>query len=137
MMSVKRDLHMTQNQDIKGPHQNKKVLALVSFIAIISLFYIVYATVQMHKQLNGLTKLTSTLNQQQINNQKQIDERINTLETNQTELSQTIHEVVNKVDANLSDRNEQSRDWIFLKARYFLELAEINRLCCYKRHKHF
>ena len=118
---------MTQNQDIKGTHQNKKVLALVSFIAIITLFYIVYATVQIHKQLNGLAKLTSTLNQQQKNNQKQIDERINTIETNQTELTRTIHEVSNKVDVNLSDRNEQSRDWLFLKARYFLELAEINR----------
>ena len=122
---------MTENQDVKineaKPHQNTKILALLTFIAITSLFYALYVTVQMHKQLQALVTVTDTLKQQQVNTQIQLDSRINAINAAQTKLTDHLNAIKKNVQTAIQEHWYQSNDWLLLKARYYLELAAINQ----------
>jgi uroporphyrin-III C-methyltransferase len=122
---------MTANQDAakneQKPYQNKKILALITFVAIISLFYSLFITVQMHKQLQTLTLITTNMKQQQANNQAEIDNRIKALTGSQMRLVDNLNEVKKTVKTALEERLYQNNDWLLLKIRYYLELAAINQ----------
>ena len=122
---------MAANQDVakneQKPYQNKKILALITFVAIISLFYSLFITVQMHKQLQTLTLITANMKQQQANNQTEIDNRINAITGSQMKLMDNLKVVKKTVKTVLEERLYQNNDWLLLKIRYYLELAAINQ----------
>ncbi|MCW8408742.1 uroporphyrinogen-III C-methyltransferase [Legionella sp. PATHC035] len=85
---------------------------------------------QLHDQLNtaqsNITSQLQQLDQKQEQTQEQINTKTNNAEETQTQLQTKFENLSKQVQTAMSQRFYQKQDWILLKARYYLELAQIN-----------
>ncbi|WP_392538716.1 uroporphyrinogen-III C-methyltransferase [Legionella sp. 227] len=85
---------------------------------------------QLHDQLNTAQHSFATQLQQLEQKQEQTLEQINTKTNNaeeiQTQLQTKFENLSKQLQTAMSQRFYQNQDWILLKARYYLELAQIN-----------
>ncbi|KTD44791.1 uroporphyrinogen-III C-methyltransferase [Legionella parisiensis] len=103
---------------------------IVSFVALGIAAYTLFLNKQLHAQLSEAQNNFSTHLQQLEQKQDQAQELINAKTNNAEEIQkqlQTKFESLSKQLQNaMSQKFYQNQDWLLLKARYYLELAQIN-----------
>ncbi len=98
-------------------------LILSILIIITSMAYITYT---LGYKIQRLSAETHALKQQQINTENQLASTIEMLSSTQTDLTDKLIMLNKNLTSALQERGYQNNDWQLLKARYYLELAEIN-----------
>ena len=115
-------------------HQNNFLwIGLALIIGIVAIGIALY-TMQLNQQLQtklseANTKLSSQLDklqQSQNNAQEQLDSKAQVLQNSETDMQAKVDAVNKQVHAALSQGMYGNQDWLLLKARYYLELAQIN-----------
>ncbi len=102
-----------------GMYLRRGLLIIVTLIVMGSISYYLYC---FSHEIKILTTEASALKQQQIDTQTRLD----TLSATQTNLTDNLNVVQKTVTSALQERGYQNRDWLLMKARYSLELAEVN-----------
>ncbi|KTC92553.1 uroporphyrinogen-III C-methyltransferase [Fluoribacter dumoffii] len=124
----------TPPQNNSAVTRNNYIVPLFAFIvALIALGVAAYAIAlnqQLHNQLNKTqTELTTQLQQfahKQDQTQEQINSKTSNTEEFQTHLQDKLEQLDKQVQNALNQKFYQNQDWLLLKARYYLELAQIN-----------
>ena len=117
--------------------KSKFIFTGFTFVIAVSGIVLALYTLQQNKQIQTsladenryLVNEVNELKQQQTSNQErqvQLDLKSATLEKTQTTLQNKIDNLNKDLQTALSQRLYQNQDWLILKARYFLELAQIN-----------
>ncbi|CEK11772.1 uroporphyrinogen-III C-methyltransferase [Legionella hackeliae] len=117
------------------PHFSKLLLAIAilsSALAIIALICAVYS-LQTNKQLaaqatqeaHTLSTKLNNLKQQQLDTQS-IGASVESLDKSQSELQSHLKALDQELRTAMQQRLYQKEDWLLLKARYYLELAQMN-----------
>ena len=105
-------------------------VAAIAIIAIGSALYSIKMYIQLHqgvsRQVQELTAKLGTLEQQQLDANALFNSSMNTMNESQQKLQSQLNGVVKNVQSSLQERAYQTKDWLLLKARYYLELAQIN-----------
>lgn len=108
----------------------KFITPVIAFAALFIAGYNYYATHQATEHLATANKqLTTDLNrfkQQQTGLEQQIKEKEDTIQQANQALEQQLNEFSNQVHALSMQKGNQNQDWLLLKVRYYLELAQIN-----------
>lgn len=122
--------------EIKNSSCHKYMPYLIGFTCIIALFALIIAlyNLQSNKklQINLIDKNTSLatkleqIKQNQSTAQEQIDAKTRTVQEAQNDLQSKIDSLNKEIQTAMSQRLYQNQDWMMLKARYYLELAQIN-----------
>lgn len=104
--------------------------AAISILALGSAFYAIVTNVQLNRgteqQINTLLNQINMLKQQQNEDQTKLDNALETINDSQEKLQNKVSIVDKNVQSSLQQRQYQSKDWLLLKTRYYLELAQIN-----------
>lgn len=114
--------------------KNKPVIAigavLIAIGALGSSLYTLKLNHQVQNQLANnhrqLTEHIGTLEQNQNKAQELIEMKTNKLEETRAVLQNELDELNKQLQSAMSQRFYQNQNWILLKARYYLELAQIN-----------
>lgn len=117
------------NPGSSSTHRHTITAALI-LIAIGCSIYAIYTNLQLRQgttqQVNALITQINTLKKQQTHTETQIDTAMKVVNASQD----TLHNKLNTLDKNLQaavqQRLYQTKDWLLLKARYCIELAQIN-----------
>ena len=64
--------------------------------------------------------------QNQIDSQKQIETKTNSMQQSQNALQSKLDNLNKQLQIAMNQRLYQNQDWLLLKARYYLELAQMN-----------
>ena len=116
----------------KKQHRSYAFIAttLLTVIAIGGAFYSIKAYLQLHQhtlqQTQQLLAQIATLKQQQQDDKTQWDESISVLNKSQDQLQRPLNNVDKHLQSTLQQPQYQTNDWLLLKARYYLELAQMN-----------
>jgi uroporphyrin-3 C-methyltransferase len=81
---------------------------------------------QTQQSIEAILLQLNQLKTKQLENKANVDEAIATLNTKQHQIDDTLNLQTQHFQASLAEHNYQTVDWHFQKARYLLELAEIN-----------
>lgn len=122
----------TANNPVKNTqHWSQTLLALVGLLL---LFCAIYATLtclslrrDMLQQNNALQKKMNALQQQLSANTTTNDTSAHAITQIKDELDRKITSIDSAFQDSVKQRNYQANDWLLLKARYCLELAQINQ----------
>lgn len=115
---------------ITGPKKTRNYRTVTSIIilliAVTCSFYAIYTSLRLQQgttqQINTFLAQVNTLKQQQIDTDSQINSAIKIVSTSQEKL-----DALDKgLQSVIQQRLYQTKDWLLLKARYCLELAQIN-----------
>jgi uroporphyrin-3 C-methyltransferase len=135
---------MTNSIDAKTPSPSKKspstanptskpkrtVTKLFIPIAVGCFIYSIVINFQLRQgttqQINTLLSQFSTLKQQQIDTERQVDATKKLISSSEETLHNKVNTLDKTVQTALRQRSYQTQDWLLLKARYCLELAQIN-----------
>ncbi len=105
----------------------KLALTLLSLIIIASIAYALYKNQQqLTNQIQKLTSEVITVKQQQTDARALFDSNFGKLGSIQEKLNDRLDGVSKNLSQALQEHWYQNNDWLLLKARYYLELAEIN-----------
>lgn len=99
------------------------------FIALFALLFAIYATYQswqLNQQKQTLTTAIDALGQRQQEVGKNLDKVRQFFDGAQVRLQKRMDKLNTHINAALQQRLYQKQDWVLLKARYYLELAQIN-----------
>lgn len=119
----------------KGHMASKKMLGLLGLAPIIALCALVialYTRFSVHELKNefleALAALSTEINQQKEarTQEHSLKEQINRLKGKQNELNQALLQLAQQLHTADLNKANQEQKWILLKARYYLELAQIN-----------
>ena len=75
---------------------------------------------------NHLTVEVNELKHNQTNSQEQMDAKADTIQKTQSTVQEKLDQLNKQVQIAMNQRLYQNQDWLLLKARYYLELAQIN-----------
>ena len=103
---------------------------IIAFIALISSIYSMVITFRQHQNTSfhseQLLNQIHALKQQQIDTKAQIDNTIQSISKSDNKLRNQLNTLNKNLQSALQQRLYQTKDWLLLKARYYLELAQIN-----------
>ena len=106
------------------------IITAIALIAIGSTLYSIKIYVQLRqgtaKQVQSLVSQIATLQQQQIDMKTQFDTSINAINDSQNKLQNKLGALNKQLQSALQQRLYQTKDWLLLKARYYLEMAQVN-----------
>lgn len=123
-LEINQDTAPTPPQ--KKPSTSRVWTTLLLFIAVGSAAYAVYLAMQcrqgISQQLHGVMTKLDVISAQQTLTTKQLDSTIHQVRMNQEQLTL----VDKQMHTRLQQQTYQADDWALLKARYFLELAQMN-----------
>jgi|GEM_PF-1048838 len=115
---------------------NRKKLYLQSvalFLALIALgcaVYAIYTTLQMragaNQQTQRLLSEIDSLRKQQNETTAEMNATSKTLSQTDEKLQDKLHTLDKSLQSAMQQHLYQAKDWLFLKARYYLELAQVN-----------
>lgn len=113
---------------------SKRVLTIVAILAVIIIagvalicgLYATYTNLKLHQTASQQTLEIDALKQQQLDNKTSNTAITHTLNQMQTKLQQRMQKLEKNVQTAMQQRLYQKQDWLLLKARYYLELAQIN-----------
>lgn len=116
------------------PQGSKSFIAIGAVIIALSALASSLYTLSLNKQLQNQlvdknSKLTAQLNkleQNQEHTQTQIEAKANTLEETRITLNNQFSELNKQLQTAMNQQLYQNQNWLLLKARYYLELAQIN-----------
>lgn len=106
----------------KKNHIRNSAITLLTLIVVAGFGDALYEHMKICKQIKTLLVKTDALRLQQTNTSAQLDSTIATLLSAQTRLDT----LKKSVGSALQEHLYQNNDWLLQKARYYLELAEIN-----------
>lgn len=99
----------------------------IALIAIGCVLYSINTSMQStERQAKRLLTQITTLKQQQIDTRTLFNTSINVINESQHKLKNQLNAVEKQLQSTLQQPLYQAKDWLFLKARYYLELAQIN-----------
>ena len=102
----------------------------IALIALGSSYYAISTNQQFRQMANqheqDLLSQINALKQQQIDTKAQLSSSTRIFNESQTKLQHQFYAVDKSLLAALNQRMYQSNDWLLFKARYYLELAQIN-----------
>lgn len=101
------------------------VIALVAF-AVFTTYKNFQTREGTKKQMHLLLSEFTALKNQQITSKLQLDQTVNNLHASQDALKAQLTHLDKNLQAALHQNLYQTKDWLLLKARYYLELAQIN-----------
>lgn len=103
---------------------------VLAVIALVSALYATYSTFQLRKLSNQQTQNLSTavdhLQQQQLHINSRLAATTETVKQSQTSLQNHMQDLSKSLQSAIQQYLYQKQDWLLLKARYYLELAQIN-----------
>lgn len=102
-----------------------KITLLIAFIALAITGYNYYCGMHFSKENKELIAQVQQLKQEQKNVEQDLNKKASLLENNHQTLETKISDFSKQVQA-MRQKGNQSQDWLLLKARYYLELAQIN-----------
>lgn len=108
-------------------YPSKAIFISVVLVALSSLFYASFVSLQTKSQLQRLTQMAIALEQTQTDRQTLINQQIDRITKAQTQLQQTVQKNNKNLTTALQERWYQNNDWLLLKIRYYLELSAINQ----------
>jgi len=98
--------------------------------ALIAAAYIIQRNKQLEKNIDDNNRILSTqletLEQQQAKIKGLVDEKMNKAQESQSAMQNRFGNLSKQLQTALSQKFYQNQDWLLLKARYYLELAQIN-----------
>ena len=105
-------------------------IATLSMIAFGCALYAVGTTLQLSRgavlQIDTLSSQIILLKQQQNEGQSKLDNAIKTISDSEETLRSKVSILDENIQSILQQRTYQSKDWLLLNVRYYLELAQIN-----------
>ncbi|HGF1459849.1 TPA: uroporphyrinogen-III C-methyltransferase [Legionella pneumophila] len=125
------------NQQMKAPFFVSKYLSLIisltSLLAFLAIIISIYS-IQLDKQFQNhqlvenkkLTDELGRIKAEQNTVQKLLDNNANHLQQIQSDLTSKMHSLNKELQTAMKQKLYQNNDWLLLKARYYLELAQIN-----------
>lgn len=127
------EVEPTTRSDSTTQKNNSLFTGLTFIIAIAAIIIAVY-TIQLNQQLqqklvdekNALATQMEQLKQTQSTTQEQIDIKAEGIQQNHTDLQSKLDSLNKQWHSAMSQRLYQNQDWLLLKARYYLELGQIN-----------
>lgn len=103
---------------------------LLALIALVLAFYAIYTNLQanqsMKQQEQALLTKINALKQERSDSESQGENAIKAIKESQDKLQNQLSNLDNHLKSSLSQRMYQKNDWLLLKARYCIELAQIN-----------
>lgn len=103
---------------------------LILAVSLITATYTLYINNQLKQTLfiknQELVKKINKLKKQQFDEEQEMHAAIDTLHLSEKTLEDTLRELHSQVQTTLQQPFYQKQDWLLLKARYYLELAQIN-----------
>lgn len=103
---------------------------LLAIIALLIAGYAIFNNVSLQQSLGqgkqDLQADFSNIKQQQNDFQKRLNNKIAAARRQQNKLQENYTNLHKSIEATLQERFYQTQDWLLLKARYYLELAQIN-----------
>lgn len=115
-----------QSSSASTPHSSKSLLLGVVFIiALIAMGIAIYTTTQTIKLASQTETLVSELDKTN-QDRSRIKKSLQSLNDAQSELAETVKTTDKTMQSALKQHRYQSNDWVLLKARYYLQLAQIN-----------
>jgi uroporphyrin-3 C-methyltransferase len=110
------------------PNKHRHIITVV--IILIAIACSIYTNLQLRQvttqQINSLLSQINTLKQQQNDNETQIDSTMKVVNASQEKLHNKLNALDRSLQSAVQQRLYQTKDWLLLKARYCLELAQIN-----------
>lgn len=146
LINFKKELKMAQNNEKKTDQKTKKTvtdkaktknsglsqfLAMsLAFIALFTAFYTLWLNhdlkSQLEQQRQGLDLQLSQVQQQQTALKKNMSLTADQIQTQSTEIKQQLSQFNQQLQNRLKEGQYSKRDWLLLKARYYLELAQVH-----------
>lgn len=112
---------------------NSVILTLPIVLAIIALASALYANYSVQQsrqssiqQTEHLNALLTDLKQQQLDTKNRLTTMTETANQTQSTLQEQVKDLSKNLQLAMQQRLYQKQDWLILKARYYLELAQIN-----------
>ena len=102
------------------------IALLIALIAITASFYSMHTTQQTTQRLNLLRTEVSLLKEHQMDAKTLFDNTLTTTKESEDTLKNELNSVKKQLQVTLQQSRYLSKDWVLLKARYCLELAQIN-----------
>jgi uroporphyrin-3 C-methyltransferase len=137
-MATHNDAKTTLSQPVmptKSPSTRRglysyAIITTIALIAIGSAIYSIKIDVQLRQgtaeQVQLLISQMATLQQQQIDEKTQVDTSFTAINDSQDKLQNKLNTLNKHLQSALQQRLYQTKDWLLLKARYYLELAQVN-----------
>lgn len=115
-------------------HKNNSFLLVLTLITALIAIAIALYTLQSNQQMQdtlsednkNLATEIKQLKEIQSQTQSQIDTKQEQLQKLTSKLNSKIANVTQQVETTLNQSNFQKEDWLLLKARYYIELAQVN-----------
>ncbi|MDX1838712.1 hypothetical protein DIZ81_12740 [Legionella taurinensis] len=98
----------------------------VAALSLILAWYALSESRQFNEEKQRLQTAFETLSQEQQSHVQQLNQLQQQLKSAQTRLQERLTELNTHVNTAMAQRLYQKQDWVLLKARYYLELAQIN-----------
>lgn len=121
-----------KNRAPKNSKQNRS-LTIIFFLALIAIgntVYVINANRQLQQGVDHQFKFILTqinkLKEQQIDTKDTLTTALQTSNETQNKLQEKINGMDKELQTAIQQSMYQSKDWLLLKARYYLELAQIN-----------
>lgn len=124
----------SQEQKNASYPKNTSIITGIAFIAAILAIIIAVYSIRMNSTFqNSLIDHNKTLmaeveelKQKHTSSQEQIEAKAGTLQQTQSTLENKFNNLNKELQTAMQQRLYQNQDWLLLKARYYLELAQIN-----------
>ena len=119
-------IHPHKPAPFRALRMRKLALMTLIMIIIACVSYALLTIQSLTKQMQALSVNETVLKQQQTDTQSLLTFNLEKLDAQQESLRKQLEGVSANLSQALQERGYQSHDWVLLKARYYLELADIN-----------
>lgn len=131
MANNQEEIKATPVEHNKPQHSILSSITLVvALVAIAVASYTMVLNQQLQKKLNegrgNLTTELAELKTNQVKAQEQVDAKADSIQQSQNELQEKFATLHQQLQTAMNQQLYQNQDWLLLKARYYLELAQIN-----------
>ncbi|WBV70268.1 uroporphyrinogen-III C-methyltransferase [Legionella pneumophila] len=130
---VEPDINQQMKASFFGSKYLSLIISLTSLLAFLAIIVSIYS-IQLEKQFQNhqlvenknLTDELERIKAEQNTVQKLLDNNANHLQQIQSDLTSKIDSLNKELQTAMKQKLYQNNDWLLLKARYYLELAQIN-----------
>ncbi|HAT2103939.1 TPA: uroporphyrinogen-III C-methyltransferase [Legionella pneumophila] len=130
---VEPDINQQMKASFFGSKYLSLIISLTSLLAFLAIIVSIYS-IQLEKQFQNhqlvenknLTDELERIKAEQNTVQKLLDNNANHLQQIQSDLTSKMDSLNKELQTAMKQKLYQNNDWLLLKARYYLELAQIN-----------
>lgn len=122
--------HQTKTRPNKINYLMTGLISILAVIATLLSLYTMHINRHLQKQIADehayFSSQFNELNQSQSDTQAQLNAKTANMQQNQSDVENKLDGLKEQVHTAMNQRMYQNQDWLLLKARYYLELAQIN-----------